>query len=184
MPKPATYRVWIENGYALFAKDGLDGIQIERLAKIVSLNKSGFYHYFGDRDSFLEELMRHHLQIARELAEEFKKMEKIDPDFFHLLLKYSTPTMANMQLVRYRQHPLLIKSFSQVNDLLETALAPKWAEFIGLPDHPELARKYFEQARDMFYSRITPDKMNMEYLKSLIYEVRSLVQQLIGKGTN
>jgi hypothetical protein len=53
-----------------------------------------------------------------------------------------------------------------------------------MPDHPELARKYFEQARDMFYSRITPDKMNMEYLKSLTYEVRSLVQQLIGKGTN
>jgi AcrR family transcriptional regulator len=60
MPKPATYRVWIENGYALFAQDGLDGIQVERLAKMVSLNKSGFYHYFGDRESFLEELMKHH----------------------------------------------------------------------------------------------------------------------------
>lgn len=92
--------------------------------------------------------------------------------------------MANMQLVRYRQYPLLNKSFAQVNDLLETALTPKWTEFIGMPDHPELARKYFEQARDMFYSRITPDKMNMEYLTSLIYEVRALVQQLISKGAH
>jgi AcrR family transcriptional regulator len=184
MSKPKTSQVWIENGYALFAQDGLDGIQVERLSKVVNLNKSGFYHYFGDRESFLEELMKHHILIARALAEEFRKMEQIDPDFFHLLLKYATPTMANMQLVRYRQYPLLNKSFAQVNDLLETALTPKWAEFIGMPDHPELARKYFEQARDMFYSRITPDKMNMEYLTSLIYEVRTLVHQLMGKKPN
>ncbi len=184
MSKLIKYQVWIENGYTLFAQDGLDGFQVERLAKKVNLNKSGFYHYFGDRDSFLEQLMKHHMQIAKALAEDFRKMEQIDPDFFHLLLKYATPTMVNMQLVRYRQHPLLNKSFAQVNDLIETALTPKWAEFIGMPDHPELARKYFEQARDMFYSRITPDKMNMEFLKSLVYEVRALVQQLIGKRTN
>ena len=184
MSKPKTSQVWIENGYALFAQDGLDGIQVERLAKAVNLNKSGFYHYFGDRESFLEELMKHHMQIARALAEDFRKMEQIDPDFFQLLLKYTTATMVNMQLVRYRQHPLLNKSFAQTHDLVDQALLPRWAEFIGMADHPELARKYFEQARDMFYSRITPDKMNMEFLKSLIYEVRSLVQQLISKRTN
>lgn len=184
MLKTKTSQAWIEGGYALFAQDGLDGIQVERLAKFVKLNKSGFYHYFGDRESFLEELMKYHLQIARAIAEDFRKMEQIDPDFFQLLLKYTTPTMANMQLVRYRQHPLLSKSFILVNDLVETALTPKWAEFIGVSDHPELARKYFEQARDMFYSRITPEKMNIEFLKSLIYEVRALAQQLIGKRTS
>jgi AcrR family transcriptional regulator len=184
MSKPSTSQVWIENGYTLFAQDGLDGIQVERLAKFVNLNKSGFYHYFGDRESFLEQLMKHHLQIARALADEFRIMRQIDPDFIHLLLKYSTPTMANMQLVRYRQHPLFNKCFVQVNDILETALIPKWAEFIGIPDNHELAHKYFEQARDMFYSRITPDKMNMEFLKSLIYEVRMLMHQLMARKTN
>jgi len=184
MSKPKTSQVWIENGYTLFAQDGLDGIQVERLAKVVNLNKSGFYHYFGDREFFLEELMKHHMQIAQALAEDFRKMEHIDPDFFQLLLKYTKATMVNMQLVRYRQHPLLNKSFTQVHDLVDQALLPRWAEFIGLPDHPEIARKYFEQARDMFYSRITPDKMNMDFLKSLVYEVRALMQQLISKRPN
>ena len=88
MTKPTTYQVWIENGYKIFAQDGLDGIQVERLSKFVNLNKSGFYHYFGDRETFLEQLMKHHMQIARALAEDFRNMEQIDPDFFHLLLKY------------------------------------------------------------------------------------------------
>lgn len=184
MLKTKTSQAWIEGGYALFAQDGLDGIQVERLAKFVKLNKSGFYHYFGDRESFLEELMKHHMQMGRSLVQEFNRMEQIDPDFFHILIKYTESIMADMQLVRYRQHPLLIKCFTEVNELTVTAILPKWAEFINMSDHPELARKIFEQARDMFYSRITPEKMNMEFLKSLVYEVRALVQQLISKRTN
>ncbi len=184
MSKPKTSQVWIENGYTLFAQDGLDGIQVERLAKVVNLNKSGFYHYFGDREFFLEELMKHHMQMGRTITQELIRMEQIDPDFFHILLKYTEPIMAHMQLVRYRQNSLLNKNFAQVNELTDTAILPKWAEFIGMSDHPELAHKYFEQARDMFYSRITPDKMNMEFLKSLFYEVRALIQQLISKRPN
>ena len=52
MEKHKNSSVWTEEGYRLFAKEGLDGIQVERLARILSLNKSGFYHYFGDLEGF------------------------------------------------------------------------------------------------------------------------------------
>ncbi len=38
---------WIKAGYALLATDEIDGINIERLARALNVNKSGFYHYFG-----------------------------------------------------------------------------------------------------------------------------------------
>jgi AcrR family transcriptional regulator len=48
---------WLSSGYELFAQEGPDGIQVERLARILNLNKSDFYHYFGEIENFLLELM-------------------------------------------------------------------------------------------------------------------------------
>lgn len=37
---------WIEAGYEQFAAEGLEGIQVERLARITGLNKSGYLPLF------------------------------------------------------------------------------------------------------------------------------------------
>lgn len=63
--------------------------------------------------------------------------------------------------------------------LVDPAVVPSFSEFIGMPGQIELGRKYFELSRDMFYSRITEDKMNEEYLRGLLYEVRKVLQDAI-----
>lgn len=176
MTKSPTLQHWITTGYTLFAQEGLEGIQVERIARTMNLNKSGFYHYFGDRENFLKQLTGNHLSIAGSLARDMSMIEKFDPEFFHILLRYTEPVLFHMQLVRNRQHDLLSECYARVNDVVETALVPSWAVFIGTPDNHEFARKYFEQARDMFYSRITPTRMNEEFLRNLIYEVKELIQ--------
>jgi AcrR family transcriptional regulator len=188
MPKSNVNQSWIESGYLLFAQDGLYGLQVERLARIMNLNKSGFYHYFGNHDAFLEELMKHHVWVAGSMADDMSKIKQFDPEFIHVLLKYTTTVMVHMQLVCNRQHDLCKVYYTKVNDLVDAASLPSWAEFIGIPHNQELARRYFDQARDMFYTRITPDRMNEEYLKDLIYDVRELVQELtqekhLNRGT-
>lgn len=179
MPRSNSLKTWIDSGYTLFAQEGLEGIQVERLAKILDLNKSGFYHYFGSRDVFLEQLMEHHFEIAIFIAREMSKIKQFDPDFFHTLLRFKIPVLVHMQLVRNRHHPFLEKTFVKVNSLVDPAVVPSFAEFIDMPGQTELARKYFELSRDMFYSRITEDKMNEEYLRSLIHEVRKVLQEII-----
>ncbi len=179
MPRPNSLQTWIDNGYALFAREGLEGIQVERLAKILNLNKSGYYHYFGSQDVYLEQLMNHHFQLADPLAKDMRKIRQFDPDFFQTLLRYKTPVMVHMQLVRNRHHPSLEKTFVKVNNLVDPAVVPSFPEFIGMPGQIELGRKYFELSRDMFYSRITEDKMNEEYLRSLLYEVRKVLLDAI-----
>ncbi len=179
MPRSNSLKTWIDNGYTLFAREGLEGIQVERLAKILDLNKSGFYHYFGSREVFLEQLMDHHFQIAVLMAGEMSKIKQFDPDFFHTLLRYKIPVIAHMQLVRNRHHPLLDKTFVKINNFFDPAVVPSFTEFIGVPGQIELGRKYFELSRDMFYSRITEDKMNEEYLRGLLYEVKKVLQDAI-----
>lgn len=180
MSKNNSSHIWIETGYELFAAEGLEGIQVERLARVTRLNKSGYYHYFGDRDSFIEHLMKHHVMHAHALANDLRLIETFDPDFINVVLKFSRPVMAHMQLVRNRHDKFLNDTYYQVNGFVDLALLPSWAEFIGCPNNHEFALKYFEQVRDMFYSRVTFKNMNHDFLKSLIYEAKDL----LGVRTN
>lgn len=179
MSRKNSVNIWIQTGYELFAAEGLEGIQIERLAKITGLNKSGYYHYFGDRNSFLEHLMRHHVSLAERLTIDMRLMKQFDPDFIHVLLKYPITILAHMQLVRNRHDNFLFGIYSKINGFTDPAVVPAWAEFIGTPNNHEFALRYFEQARDMFYSRITYATMNHDFLHNLIYEVKGLLQEVI-----
>lgn len=64
MGKTNNASVWTEGGYKIFANEGTEGIQVERLARILNLNNSGFYHYFGDLKSFIDELLKLHEKKA------------------------------------------------------------------------------------------------------------------------
>jgi AcrR family transcriptional regulator len=173
-----SYKIWIEAGYSQFAMNGLEGIQVERLARITHLNKSGFYHYFGDRETFLEQLMKHHYSVAITLTNEIHQVQHIDPDLFTLLIKYRTPVIAHMQLVRNRHHALLHEHYQKVNKLVDLVVAPSWAKYLGMPDNLPLAHRYFEQARDAFYSRISYENMNEAYLREFFQEARKLVTEI------
>jgi AcrR family transcriptional regulator len=173
-----SYKIWIEAGYTQFAQEGLEGIQVERLARITKLNKSGFYHYFGDRETFLEQLMKHHYSIAIELSNEFRLMKQLDPEMINLLIAYKTPVIANMQLVRNRHHPLLEQYYHKVNKMIDLIVAPYWAHFIGTPGNVDLAHRYFEQARDAFYSRISFENMNEAYLREFFHQAKKLVTEI------
>jgi AcrR family transcriptional regulator len=179
MSRDNSLNFWIEAGYEQFAAEGLEGIQVERLARITGLNKSGYYHYFGDRHSFLEHLMKHHEVYAQKLSNDMRLMKQFDPDFIHVLLKYPIAVLVHMQLVRNRHDKFLFQVYNEINDLVDRAVLPGWAVFIGTPHNHEFALKYFEQTRDMFYSRITLKYMNHAYLHNLIYEAKGLVQEAI-----
>lgn len=169
---------WIESGYNLFSREGLEFFQVERLARILGSNKSGFYHYFGDRDSYLEDMMSWHLKVANALVADMYQINQIDPDFFHVLLKHQTGIMAHMQLVRNRHHPLLARYFQKINDLVDPIVVPMIARFLNTPDNYEFAFSYYEQMRDAFYSRITFENMNEEWLRSYFNEAKEMIAKL------
>lgn len=183
MSKNNSSHIWIETGYELFAAEGLEGIQVERLARVSRLNKSGYYHYFGDRDTFIEHLMKHHLIQAHAIANELSLIKKFDPDFINLWLKYSLPIMAHMQLVRNRHDKFLNETYDKINEFVDLALLPSWAEFIGCQNNHEFALKYLGQVRGMFYSRITVKNMNPEFLRNIMNEAKALLGEGINPGS-
>ena len=58
MPKIiATKEDWIKLGYKTFAYQGVSGIVIEKMAKVLKVNKSSFYWYFKTKKEFIDQLI-------------------------------------------------------------------------------------------------------------------------------
>ncbi len=178
MGKKNNSSIWIEEGYKLYAEEGLEGIQVERLARILNLNKSGFYHYFGNLDGYCVALIQMHEKVARNFLDELQEINTIDPDFFHLIIRYKVPVMFQMQINRNRKHELFFKVAERIEKMEDAILQPLWSDYLGMQDKPDLSMRYFSIVRDMFYARTTFKNFDYPHLKDLVTEAKVVMQQL------
>jgi AcrR family transcriptional regulator len=170
--------VWINAGYELFAREGLEGLPVERMARILGLNKSGYYHYFGNLDTFLESLLRYHAVAVDSLASEISGIKQFDPEFIHTLLYHKRTVMAHLQLARNRHHPLLKACYTKTTRVIDQAVAPTWTKFIGTPDNPQCALKYFDMVRDVLFSRLQLETFNFEFIQGIVYEAKEIMESV------
>lgn len=183
MEKARNSSQWVEEGYTLFAKEGPDGIQIERLARILQLNKSGFYHYFGDLEGFFEHLLNKHTKKAELYLADIRKISTIDPEYLHLLVKHKMPTLFHMQLIRNKENPLFANLIERIDREERNALQELWSDFLGFHDEPALAMRYFDLINGKFYSRVSFSNFDYPFICGLITEAKVLMQQIVEQGT-
>jgi AcrR family transcriptional regulator len=169
---------WIKEGYSLLAREGLTGIQVERLARIIGVNKSGFYHHFGDRDCYLEELTDYHESLIKKFTTEVTQLKHFDPDYFEVLVEYKDSFFVDIHLGRFRVNPKLKASSNNERNVNEKKIMPLWAEYINVPDNPELAFEIWKVVRDAVFLRLTYNDMNLESLNSAIKDIKGIFERL------
>ena len=169
---------WIETGYEVFSLEGPEGVQVEKLARRLGLNKSGFYHHFGDRDVFLSMLMEHHYQVNGNFFNEAMQLTKFFPDYLDLLYKYKTALLVQMQLRRHLEVPIFNREFIRTTKWNEKALIPLWADYLKIPGNNDLARELWDIVRDVFFIRAKVETLKPELLHSIVYEFSHLLEVL------
>lgn len=179
MKKAPALNRWLETGYLLFGKEGPEGLHVERMARMLGLNKSGLYHYFGDLDTFIDDLLQMHRNNVKELTEKFRQGRRFDPDFYNVLLSNKPIVLCHMQLVRFRHEKRYPTVYQELNALIDPQIVRLFAPHVGLDDQPDLAARFFDQSRDMFYSRITEENLNEAFLRNLVDEVRGLIRDFL-----
>lgn len=181
MAKSKSAEKWIVAGYERFAHEGPLGIQVERLARIIGLNKSGFYHYFGDHDTYITELINHHADLIHQFALEARPLKTFDPEYLQLVVKYKLTSMVQMQVGRNQKSPLFTNAFNDLNSTLSSVVAPLWADFINIPDNPELAIRYYQLVRNTLYANFHSSELNYDVLHSLAQDARVIAQDMIKR---
>ena len=178
MKKSNHRKVWITTGYNLFAEEGHEGIQIERLSRITGLNKSGFYHYFGDVHEFLKILVKEHDLLVDEFVDQISGIGSYDPGFFDLMLRYKYVCFFHVQLVRNRHVKFFIEAHDRNNMKIDPLVIPLFSKEIGLP--LEVVIPYYEALRDTFLTRVDYRTMNYEFLHDLMEQFKTMVPMILN----
>ena len=170
---------WIEAGYEIFVSEGLDGIRVERMARMLGLNKSGFYHHFVDLDNFSRQLIRFHFEAFDDFVNDVGDCLNIDPEYINVLIKHKITIMGQIHLVRNKDNPLLDGTHKELDDKIDHAVQRIWANHIQMPANQQLALEYHRLIRDVFYSRMNLKNFNYEYLHNLAEETKWIVIKMI-----
>ena len=184
MSKIKNSLAWVEGGYNQFAAEGLDGLHIEPLARKLGLNKSGFYHYFGDLEGFCTELLRFHENKVVQLLQEIKETKTLDPEYLNLLVKYSATVMFQTHLMRTKNNTPFHDAGEELDLRVGLAVQRLWNDFLAIPSDPDLAMRYYNIVRDMYHTRISFQNLNYPYLHDMVTEVREVIREVLEHASN
>lgn len=171
-----TRKSWIELGYELFSEEGHEGLQVERLSRILNKNKSGYYHYFGDKDVFLNELMEEHLKRAYAYGEQIKLIQDFDPEYIQLMVQNKNTILFQMQLVKNREVKIFLDTALKVNEHIVPIIFPVFSRYLGVS--VEEAGKVWVLLRDSFYSRVTSKTFSEEWISAFTSELRDILARV------
>ncbi|HTF17239.1 MAG TPA: TetR/AcrR family transcriptional regulator [Chryseolinea sp.] len=183
MDKAKSISAWADVGYHLYAKEGMDGLQIERLSRILQVNKSSFYHYFGDLDGFCEALLKLHREYAVHYMEDIRSARVIDPDYLNVIVKYKVPILFQMQLIRSKK-PAFYNVAQAIDQEEYDILRPVWSKYLEFLENSDLAIGYFDIVRDRLYTRMSFENLDYYFLRDIVAGAKVLMGKiLLSKNT-
>ena len=177
-------RKWIEAGYKLFAAEGPGGIHVEKLARELRCNKSGFYHYFGDYATFLEVLFEKHRFEMRKVSQEIAGITRFDPDYTHILLSHREQVFFQTHLLRNNHLKPFNAVFENAVKRNDNELIPHLATYLRIPEKQALAQDLWGITRESFYISLTPERYTREFVLTYYDRLRAIVDKMVQAKNN
>lgn len=169
---------WIKEGYSVFGRKGPSGINVEELAKKLNRSKSSFYHYFGDMETFQEELLDFHLERADQIAIKGRTCKNMDPDVINLLVETKDDLLFNKQLRLNFQNQIFKNCFEQSFKKITDSYLDKWNISIGFEQKPMLGKVILNILVDNFFLQVNGEILTYQWFHEYLKNLRSVIQQI------
>lgn len=175
---------WLEEGYRQFAESGPENLSINMLSKNVGSSRASFYHYFGDMEVFIDELLTLHLKIANAFDQSgLMRCERLFPDMYDLLAENPVPLQFSLQLFRHRVIPsynyLFIKTYQASANIFVLKL---FAEHLGLNHTQKDIYTLWLTLGEAWYSRLDPQDLSAGTLQRHAREILQSISAFIRSG--
>ena len=158
---------WLKQGYEDFANEGPEKLSVNQIAKKIGVARSSFYHYFGDIDIFIDQLLEQHWGLTEEFHQAGKThCKSLMPDLYLLLAEYPVGLRFNWQLFHHRHIPrynyLFLKSYEAGAEEFIIDLFARHTK-LDLPS-PDLFNLY-KTLGEAWYSRLNPHDLSASELQ-------------------
>ena len=172
---------WLNEGYRQFAEFGPNKISINHISKVLDVSRASFYHYFGDIDLFIDELLALHWTICEQFNREGRRnCKRLIPDLYLELGKYTLPLKFNLQLFHHRSTPaynyLFIKSYKSAANAFALKL---FTELMGTDHNEDQLRELWFTLGEAWYARLDPNDLSPETLIRHSSEIIRSVQKFM-----
>lgn len=172
-----TKQIWIEKGYEHFALYGPDKLSINKISKEIGYSRASFYHFFGDMDVFIEELLDMHWQINQQFCSAgVLECKKLFPDLYLLLEQYPIPMQFSKQLFLNRNNPAFNYLFMKAyNASARIFILKLFSEQFGLHHNDKDTYNLWLTVGESWYSRLDPDNLSAVKMQQLADEIMNSV---------
>lgn len=178
MRNTKSYDRWIEIGYHQLANTGPEGIHVEELSRLLDLNKSGFYYYFGTRETYFEHLANYHIRQAEFLMDRLKQRLILASSLPTLFDEFKLFLLVHRQMLLSQRFPCFAAAFDKVNQMAEPILADMWISHTTLSLSTDVVVKFIALVRDAYLSNSTEQSLTWASLQKEIENAESLIRQL------
>lgn len=174
-------QIWIEKGYEHFALFGPENLSINKISKEIDSSRASFYHYFGDIEVFIEELLDMHWQMAQDFNNlGVESCKRFFPDLYKLVEKYPIPLQFTRQLFFNRHIPAFNYMFNKMYvSHFNSFILTLFSEQFGLCQSKEIIYDLWVIVGESWYSRLDTDNLSAVNMQQLAEEIMSSVQKLM-----
>jgi AcrR family transcriptional regulator len=152
---PYSIQNWIEAGYEMLSVNGPDGVQVEKLARMLGLNKSGFYHLFTS-------MVQYHSRMNEQFCNEISSANSFSPGFLNLVIKYRTSVLVQMQLRKHSDVPMFRDAFQAAKKRNAPFIIPLWENYLKISGNPALSEELYTIFQDVFFMRIANEDLTFK----------------------
>jgi len=173
--------LWLEYGYKHFALHGPKNLSINKISQEIGSSRASFYHYFGDIDLFVEELLAMHWQIIERFNNAGDKhCSSLYPDLYIFLSNFKTELQFNIQLFHNRKNPtfnyLFLKSYYSSAKAFTLKL---FIDHCNLKQSKSDIYNLWLTIGETWYSRLDPTDLSATTMQKISEEILQSVLNFI-----
>lgn len=176
-PSSQTKLEWIKVGYEIFGRKGPAGLKVQSIARELGRNKSSFYHYFGDLELYILELMEYHKQRTLLIAEEREKCGSLIPDFIHQMILFKEEILFVRQLRINCNIDIYNNAFLSCSQQTLNVSMKLWADGLGIDEDSKIGRIFLLFIIEHFFSYVNEETLNYEDLLMYFHKVKSMINE-------
>ena len=167
--------MWIEAGYRLFGQIGPEALNIERLSIIVGINRSSFYHYFGDISVFETQLLDHHIHRFKVLGEAISQCQNLDPDVIRVVTMFKEEMVFQRQLLIHESISRYKLCLNAARAYTEEKIFRLWSDYIKVQKKSTKEFSLYQTVRDYYLLHF--DQSDEKEIQEVLQDIRILLNE-------
>ncbi len=182
MPKiVATKKDWIKLGYKLFSENGEQGLNVDKMSRILDCNKSSFYWHFKTKKGFINDLIQHWVHIDTTKIKAIVNWEDSPKKQLLKLIEIAFKKDANLDFIFY------LKKYSLKDQQIQSLVEEVDKERIEFVKNLLVEMRYAKKEAEIkatvlykyligYHEMIRYKKQPKNYLSKVLLEINQFIK--------